>query len=196
MMAFPFFEITGLRDDEMNKEEIAKTAQRLWRIHEERNPRRLCRFLDIRIEEMPMGLDDDSIKGLIFKSSRCYCIVLNSDLDARAQDLIILHEIGHYALGHVERAACTCRNLFAHAESSLMEIEANEFVAEYLLNTKRTLEVLHETNSFYDTAKILCVPPAIMDFKWRMLRYYNLISRESPVYASSDCMAHLGNTME
>lgn len=173
-------------------EEITQRARRLWTDYEERDPRRLCKLLDIRIEEMPMGLEADSIKGLILKSSRCCCIVLNSDLDPREQDFIILHEIGHIVLGHADIAPCACRNLFYNKETAAMEIEANEFVAEYVLNTEETLQTLKETNSYFDTARILCVPPAVLHFKWRVLKYYKLLSQECPIYSDSDCMGKLG----
>ena len=49
-----------------------------------------------------------------------------------------------------------------------------------------TLDILAETNNFFSTAKILNVPPAIMDFKWRMLKYYQLVSGEAPILTRSD----------
>ena len=51
----------------------------------------------------------------------------------------------------------------------MQEIEANEFIAEYLMDTEDTMSTLFETGNFFDSARILRVPPAIMDFKWRML---------------------------
>ena len=175
----------------MKKEDITCAAHTLWEKFHERNPRRLCQLLDILIVDLPMGQAAHDIKGLIQKNSRCYCIVLNSDLPGWQQDLITFHEIGHSVLGHAERKICTCRNLFSRTENSIMEIEANEFVAEYLMDTDRTLELLQETGSFFSTASFLHVPPAIMDFKWRMLKYYELVSGESPFYSRSDCMGRL-----
>ncbi len=175
----------------IKKETITQTAQRLWKLHEERDPRALCEILDITIIDMPMGTSEDSIKGLVKYNSRCYCIILNSDLDEQQQRFTLFHEIGHVVLKHALQAPCTCQNLLSTKETSVKEIEANEFVAEYLLNTDETLKTLHDTNSFFDTAKLLEVPPEILDFKWRMLRYYQLVSGECPILTASDCMKNL-----
>jgi len=50
-----------------------------------------------------------------------------------------------------------------------MEIEANEFVAEYLMDTNDKLGAVYNTDSFFEAASIMRVPPTIMDFKFRML---------------------------
>lgn len=64
----------------------------------------------------------------------------------------------------------------------------NMFVAEYLLDTDETMQVLTEQNSFFVTASILEVPPEILDFKWRMLKYYGYLSGQSPISVGSDCL--------
>ncbi len=182
----------------MKKELITETARSLWAAYQERDPRRLCEYLDVAIEELPMGLEADSIKGLVVRNSRCYCIVVNSDLTPVQQDFTIFHEVGHIVLKHAEQVPCTCRSLFSTKETSVQENEANEFIAEYLMDTEETMTALRDTDDFFDAARILHVPPAIMDFKWRMLTYYKLLTRECPIYTDSDCMAHLdcGNAWE
>ena len=123
-----------------------------------------------------MGISADSIKGFVQYNNRCHCIVLNSDLTEQQHRFILFHEIGHVVLKYSQHSSVPYRNLFSAKETSAQEIEANEFVAEYLLNTKETLDTLKYTNSFFEAAMLLEVPPEIMDFKWRMLRYYQLVS--------------------
>ncbi len=175
----------------MKKEMITKAALRLRKLHGKSDPWTLCRLLDIRIIEMPMGTSEDSIKGLVSYNNRCYCIVLNSDLNEQQQRFTLFHEIGHVVLKHAVSAPCTCTNLLSSKETAVQEIEANEFVAEYLLDTDETIETLQVTNSFFDTASILEVPPAILDFKWRLLKYYHQVSGECPIQTPSDCMKNL-----
>ncbi|MCD7825534.1 MAG: ImmA/IrrE family metallo-endopeptidase [Clostridiaceae bacterium] len=185
----------------MKKELITKAAHDLRAKYDERDPRRLCKLLGIGIADMAMGTEPRSIQALVVKSSRCYSIVLNSDLTTGQQYFVLFHEIGHVRLGHAAIAPCTCRDLFSSRQSAVMEIEANEFVAEYLMDTEDTLKALYSTDSFFEAASIMRVPPTIMDFKFRMLRYYNLIGREyggrsvssmeSPAQAKSNCMQNL-----
>ena len=153
----------------MRKELITEAARSLWGTYRERNPHRLCEYLEISVEALPIELKENSIKALVVRSSRCYSIVENSDLSCVQQDSAIFNEIGHVVLGHAKLAPCTCRSLFSTRKISMQEIEAIEFIAEYLMDTEDTMSTLFETGNFFDSARILRVPPAIMDFKWRML---------------------------
>ncbi|MCD7763672.1 MAG: ImmA/IrrE family metallo-endopeptidase [Lachnospiraceae bacterium] len=176
----------------IKKELITQTAQKLWNTYHERNPYKLCDLLGIRYDFMALGDDPESIQACVVKNSRCYAAIINSDISRVKQYYALFHEVSHIELGHADQlGACTCNNLFSSRETSVMEIEANEFVAEYYMDTKETLYVLRETNDFFQTASIMHVPPAIMDYKYRMLKYYELVSRECPIQTRSDCMKNL-----
>ncbi len=100
------------------------------------DPETICRALDLQILRLPLGTARNSIKGFIQRSARCYTIVVNSDLSALLQDIILFHEIGHYWLGHMDASVCTFHDSgFAYSLTSALENEANSFVAEYLLDT-------------------------------------------------------------
>lgn len=103
----------------------------------------------------------------------------------------MFHEIGHYALKHMNKTICTFKDYSIYNLISDTENEANLFVAEYLLDTEETLQTLEETNSFFQTAAILNVPPEILDYKWRMLGYYKLLSGQSPIQVNSDCLKRI-----
>lgn len=176
----------------IKKELITQTAQKLWSTYHERDPYKLCALLGIRYGYLALGSDPDSIQACVVKNSRCYAAVINSDIGRIKQYFALFHEVSHVQLGHAgQLGACTCSNLFSSKETSVMEIEANEFVAEYYMDTRETLEVLRETNDFFQTASVMRVPPAIMDYKYRMLKYYELVSRECPIQTRSDCMKNL-----
>jgi len=148
-------------------------------------------MLDILYEYMPLGTDSDCIKGFINRSNRCYCIIINDDLPFKLKQIVMLHEIGHYVLKHLSKTICTFKDYGIYNVISDTENEANLFVAEYLLDTEETIQVLIETNSFFQTAAILNVPPEILDYKCRMLSYYKLLSGRSPLDVSSDCLKHM-----
>lgn len=140
---------------------------------------------------MPMDTDKDCIEGFINRNNRCYCIIINDNLPEELKRIIIFHEIGHCALKHMSKTICTFKDYGIYNIISDTENEANLFVAEYLLDTEEILQTLEETNSFFQTAAILNVPPEILDYKWRMLSYYNRLSSQSPIQVNSDCMKRL-----
>ena len=99
---------------------------------------------------------------------------------------------GHYALNHHKRKqVCAFHDYGIFDNSSELEDEANRFVAEYLLEDDRTLETLREQRDFFTAAACLHVPKEILDYKMRMLRYYELLTKECPIYTRRDCMGRI-----
>lgn len=147
--------------------------------------------------ELAMGAQEDSVKGLILKSSRMVSIVANSDLPEAGRILVLVHELGHYHLGHL-RAAGISRlfdNRFGfRRDNSLtarMENEANFFAADVLLNTEETLDAIR-TNDLMTSASLLRVPVEILDFKLRLLsRSGNLAEYQDVLGVRSDCLKNM-----
>lgn len=66
------------------------------------------------------------------------------------------------------------------------EYEANLFAAELLIDDNEVLELLNnEDMSFFDVARELYVPAALLDFKFRVLKY-NGYRIEAPYIANGD----------
>lgn len=193
MGSFPLNNLPGLRDDVMmTNEDITRAARSLRRIHETTDPRALCRYLGIQIDSFAMGSGQNALKGLITRNSRCATITINSDLPRRTQDIVIFHEIGHYALNHhTRKQICAFHDYGVFDNTSELEDEANRFVAEYLLENSQTLQALHDHEDFFTAASCLHVPREILDYKMRMLRYYELLIKECPIYTPRDCMGRI-----
>ena len=173
----------------MTNEEITRIARRLRRMHQTTSPEALCRYLGILIDYFPMGKGPDAMKGLITRSSRCCVITITSDLPKRAQTIVLFHEIGHYVLNHHQKKQVFAFQDFSvFDEESMFEDEANRFIAEYLLDDDKTLQVLRDGNDFFQAAALLEVPKEILDYKMRMLRYYKLLTAECPIYTKRNCM--------
>lgn len=173
----------------MTNEEITRIARRLRRMYQTTSPEDLCRYLDILIDYFPMGKGPKAVKGLITRNSRCCVITINSDLPKRTQAIVLFHEIGHYVLSHHQKKQVFAFQDFSVFDAaSVFEDEANRFVAEYLLDTGTTLQVLKESNDFFQAAALLEVPKEILDYKMRMLRYYNLLTAECPIHTKRNCM--------
>ena len=145
--------------------DITRIAQHLRCIHETADPRLLCRCLDINIDYLPMGSGNSALKGLITRNNRCATISINSDQPEKTQAIVLFHEIGHYVLSHHrKKQVCAFQDYSVFDTASVFEDEANRFIAEYLLDNDKTLEVLRESNDFFQAAALLEVPKEILDY--------------------------------
>ena len=128
--------------------------------------------------EMSMGTDPNSIKGLIMKNSRMITIVVNNDLSESGKILVVVHEVGHKRLGHLDgpRVSKLFDNRFSfcngYSRTAIMENEANFYTANVLLDDEETLDTIR-TYDLAASASILNVPIEILDFKLRLLHQGN-----------------------
>lgn len=174
----------------MSIETIASEVRKLKRKYEDCSPEQMCRNMGILIERIPMGKGDRDCKGFFITKSRIRMIVLNADLPESRQRIVLAHELGHAVLHYRYSELRAFHDFELFDETSTYEYEANIFAAEYLLADEAVLELLNEDISFFGAARILHVPPELLDFKFRVLkrRGYAL---NSPICAQSDFMKHI-----
>jgi Zn-dependent peptidase ImmA (M78 family) len=172
------------KGEKMTIETISDIVKRLKRRYAEEDPERLCRAMGIRIQRIPMGRKQTACKGFFIRKFRIPLIVLNADLPSRVQRIILIHELGNAALHSGIPTECAFHDFELFDETSVYEYEANIFAAEFLLEDEAVLEQLNEDTSFFNAARTLCVPPELLDFKFRVLkrRGYSL---NPPLYARS-----------
>lgn len=177
----------------MNREAITETAQTLRDKYGILPSDELLSKLGACLCPVPMGSDEDALKGFVQRASRVPTVVVNSDQPEEVQDIVKYHESGHIALKHYDQVKGICRfhefNMFD--SRSRLENEANTFVAEYLLEDERTLERLKEYPNIFAAAASLHVPPEIMTYKLRMLKYYGILHGEIPISVNSNCMGKI-----
>ena len=150
---------------------IKQEANRLKMKYQTTDPYDICTSMDIQVIKRPMGANAQSCKGFFLVSSRCKLIVINSDLPESIQRIIIAHELGHAVL-HTEVALMRGFQEMEVLESRQdmpEENEANLFAAELLLEDEAVLEHLSE-ESFFEAARSLYVPAALLDYKFLLLR--------------------------
>lgn len=95
-----------------------------------RDPYKLCKRLKINIIYMDLG----EIKGIYKKVVTNKFIVINENLDKFCQKVVLAHELGHAILHHSkEIQALKDYDLFPKY-SNQIEIEANTFAAELLID--------------------------------------------------------------
>lgn len=95
-----------------------------------REPYKLCKRLKINIIYMDLG----EIKGIYKKVVTNKFIVINENLDRFCQKVVLAHELGHAILHHSkEIQALKDYDLFPRF-SNQIEVEANTFAAELLID--------------------------------------------------------------
>ena len=154
----------------MTTEAISNEVKRLLHIYHERDPYELCSAMNILMTESPMGTYEGACKGFCMKMFKQRIITVNSDLSKALQRIIVAHELGHYIL-HDDVLSVQAFHEFTLFDMTLKtEYEANIFAAELLLPDDVVLEKLNDDISFFGAAAELCIPPELLDFKFRTLK--------------------------
>ena len=162
---------------------IAGAVEKLVRKYGTRNPYELCDALGVRIRYKDLGTD---IKAYYFYQSRIRNIVLNTQISEAVQRILVAHELGHDRLHRDIAMLKGFQEIDLFDMALPTEYEANLFAAELLIDDNELLDILNDENtSFFNTAKELYVPAALLDFKFRVLKHkgYRI---EAPYIANSD----------
>ena len=145
---------------------------------------RLAEAMGILLNPVNFGASAESIKGFIVEYSRIKCITYNDDLDSNVKETVIMHEIGHAVL-HSPIGMQGYTDTALYDEASLKEKEANLFAAEYMLPDNEVIEALNGDATFFTAAVSLGVPPQLLDFKFRLLKWKGYKFNESPIYGNN-----------
>lgn len=124
----------------VHTKEAVTEAKRLYRMYETRNPYLIAKYLEITIIEC----DFTTQKGAYRYFQRNGYIFVNKHLDSVMKAIVIFHEIGHHVLHRNEAVAAGYLkefNLF-DMKNSEMELEANSFTAEFMLDEDKVLEYI------------------------------------------------------
>lgn len=111
------------------------------------------------------------IKAYYFYQSRINNIVIDENVIEVFRRILIAHELGH-AILHKDLAMMRGfqeLEILEKRKDNPTEYEANLFAAELLLEDQSVLEQLNEY-TFFETASILGVPAALLDFKFSILQ--------------------------
>ena len=147
--------------------EIIKEVNKVKKMHSENDPEKICAAMGIDILYMSMGHHHSAIKGFVLETKNEPIIFVNQDLPDVIQRIIIGHELAH-VICHVGEDKAFDRLLYN--SSNKMEIEANMFLAELLLDDQDVLEELNSGKTFFGAAKALYVPPELLDYKFRIMK--------------------------
>lgn len=144
---------------------IISAVEKLIKKYDTRDPYELCQLLGIKVHYYDL---QKKLKGFFYYQSRQKNIVIDSNVNEVLERILIAHELGH-AILHTKIAMMRgFQEMEVFDGSSLEEDEANFFAAELLLEDQTVLECLSE-HSFFETAKRLYVPAALLDYKFSLL---------------------------
>ncbi|MCL2768251.1 MAG: ImmA/IrrE family metallo-endopeptidase, partial [Synergistaceae bacterium] len=162
---------------------ISRMVEKLRRKYRTRDPYELCSALGVRIRLKDLGT---SIKAYYFYQSRIRSIVLNWRVSEPIRRILVAHELGHDQLHNEIAMLKGFQEIELFDMERPAEYEANVFAAELLIDEKELLELLNDDNkSFFDVARELYIPAALLDFKFRVLKHkgYRI---EAPYIANGD----------
>ncbi|MBQ6594759.1 MAG: ImmA/IrrE family metallo-endopeptidase [Clostridia bacterium] len=155
----------------INYDGISERVASIRKKYGERDLFRLCERMGITVilHDTPLSVSD--FKGFSIIRSRIPIILLNSKMKEELMDTLLAHEIGHSVL-HRELAALRGFHDFdLFGMKDQCEYEANVFAAELLLDNDEVMDVLNQDVTFFGAAKLLRVPPELLDFKFRVLKH-------------------------
>ena len=162
---------------------ISREANKLAHKYQTRDPYEICDVLGVRIRLKDLGTH---IKAYYFYQSRIRNIVLNRRVSEMVRRILAAHELGHAYLHQDIAMMKGFQELELFNMTQPTEYEANIFAAELLIDDEELLELLNDyEKSFFDVARELYIPAALLDFKFRVLKHkgYRI---EAPYIANGD----------
>lgn len=170
----------------MTLEYISRVVDDLRRRFHEDDPIKLCEAMGIIVAREPMGLYEGACKGFFMAQSRKRLVMINADLPAELQRVIVAHELGHAVLHRKALGINTFHDFALFDSTSAMEYQANVFAAEYLMPDEDVLERLNDDISFFGAAAQLRVPPELLDFKFRAMKRKGYKVIDPPFHCCGD----------
>ena len=177
-----------------NTDFIITTVNGLVTKYGTRDPYELCDAMHIVLYRKDLHR---KLKGFFFYHSRQKSIVVDSHVGPVLERILIAHELGHAVL-HREAALLHGFQEIEMLEGSAkpMEYEANLFAAELLLEDEEVLERLADM-TFFEASRSLCVPAALLDFKFATLRakghtFHHTMDPARADFLKDDCAAYEG----
>lgn len=152
----------------MNYSEITNIVSTLIGVFGTRDPFRLAKFLDIEV----MFCDDfASLKGMYSVIQGNRFIFINNTLDCDLQRVVCAHELGHDQLHRTSEELNTKFNdLDVFNFKNPLELEANLFASELLIDTDEIIECISHDFSIDKLANHFSCDKNLIAFKINNLK--------------------------
>ena len=177
----------------MSADQICITVQEAVKKAESRSLTEICHAHGILFLQSDMGSAPDACKGFFLQQDGVCSVMLNSSLDEDTKNFVLAHELGHAFL-HQSYTDQSFHDFGLFTDHSQLEYEANLFAADLLLEDDAVCSVLCECDDFFHAARLLRVPPQILDFKLRIMKKCGVLPLDAPIVACGDFLkSYSGN---
>ena len=162
---------------------IYSEAERLAKLHGTRNPYELLDAIGAKLvfsDQYKLN----GLKGFAAIINRQKFVIVNAKLDEVERMIVAGHEAGHLILHEdiiASSPAFAIKDFNVYDNTGRLELEANTFIANFLVTDNDVLESLAETDNFYITSKELFMPAQLLAIKMAdmLRRGYAVRSPES-----------------
>lgn len=152
------------------------------------DPVLLCRQAGVILLYFPMGYGRRACKGFILRQENNTAITVSSDISPDMQRIVIYHELAHYFLHTSTGMADVLQDCSVGSPVSDMEYEADLLASELALDDAAVIDALSSGAGFFDVSVMLRCPPAILDFKLRIMRERGYSLPEAPIDSCGGCL--------
>lgn len=151
----------------MNKYDlIINNVAKLHKTYDSYDPLTICNQLGIKVHFFDLK---QKLKGFFFYQSRQKNIVIDSNVNEIFKRILVAHELGHALLHNKAALSYGFYDSEVFEQRSFVENEANFFASELILKDDDVLYYLQDY-SFFDAARQLYVPAALLDYKINLLK--------------------------
>lgn len=151
-------------------------VKKLIKRHKTNNPYKLCEKMGIEVIYADIG----SLKGMYTCIKRNRFIVINENLDDDIKKFVCAHELAHDQLHRGISSSSWMKDYDLSIFNSKYEYEANMFVAELLVQEDELINLIKESKTLNEIAKILRVDHNLISMKVKRLidKGYGLIPQD------------------
>ena len=161
---------------------ISSQVQELVDRYQTRDPYELCQLLGIAVRFKDLGV---RLKAYYVVISCMDNIVISNSVSEQLCRVLVSHELGHAVLHHETAASDGFAELELFDATAPYEYEANLFAAELLLDDSDVVQCIDDPElTFFTMSGYLCVPPELLDYKFRMMRKRGFVL-QAPIAAKA-----------
>lgn len=144
---------------------IENIVKKLIKHHKTNDPYKLCEKMGIEVVSADIG----SLKGMYTCIKRNRFIVINENLDDSIKKVVCAHELAHDQLHRGMSSSSWMKDYDLTIVNSKYEYEANMFAAELLVQEDELMDLIKESKSLNEIAKIICIDPNLISMKVKRL---------------------------
>ena len=159
--------------------EIYEMTEELKKTYDEKDLKKLAAQLGILVNYFPMGQHQGSCKGFYMQVYDVKHISINNELTLIEQYFILAHEFGHAmqnqkaVMGFVDHTILD--------RSDKMEIMANYFSADWIMDDKDVMDLVMSGMTFFEIASMLNVLPGLLAYKYHSMDVRGYKGLHSPI---------------